>query len=375
MCVISDKIQSGRESDRCKVLICDSDVGDTQWISKKKTSIFPFKPQRSDHPNFFEMFSKREVGYDSQAFQEALSLAEIYSDESHPHRHHSFKLLQMGTLRRQQMVTLHQNLDAHKRRCEEQASNRTKKSPKTCNHGIPKKKTGKKAAVINNVSKEQQSNRGIKKSPAKCSDDISKKETKKKSVSIVNKRSCAGNKQPKKPATSNKNNVALTKSKRSSVARTQTSSKSNNKVPQATSEKQKKVEDSRRDLKKSEVTSASASGLAQKRPSSTALALPVPEAAVGQQTTLKICGKKQKHNDAGIDSEPVLIPSNASNYAQHILEAKSQVIQQPQPKRDSSGYLLCVHNRRSFNCQKCAFKRTFVNYKPQTSEDVLDSTL
>jgi hypothetical protein len=98
------------------------------------------------------------------------------------------------------------------------------------------------------------------------------------------------------------------------------------------------------------------SALTKKRPQSTVKSSPGPTAALVQPTTTQSCLKKQKQHVVGIDIEEV--PSNTTAVMQS--------------KRDASGVLLCIHNRRTFNCPKCAHQRSFVNFKPQTINDDLD---
>jgi hypothetical protein len=106
--------------ERSKVLICDSDHGDTLWISKKQAALlYPFKSSSNDQTNLAEKFSKREGNLNTQAFQEALKLAEMHMDESNSHRAEALKLLHLGTLQRRELVTRHQLFQQHKHFCEE----------------------------------------------------------------------------------------------------------------------------------------------------------------------------------------------------------------------------------------------------------------
>jgi hypothetical protein len=117
MCLGVTRLFSGFLQDRCKVLICDSDIGDTMWISRKVTALYPFKSQADGAPNFTEKFSQREGDHDNPAFQEALALAKLHSDASNSRQQEIMKLLQMGFLGRQKLVTLQTNLALHQERC------------------------------------------------------------------------------------------------------------------------------------------------------------------------------------------------------------------------------------------------------------------
>lgn len=111
---------SGKKNGRSKVLICDSDHGDTLWISRKQAALlYPFKSSSNDQTNLTEKFSKREGNLNTQAFQEALKLAEMHLDESNSHRVEALKLLHLGTLQRRDLVTRHQLLQQHELFCEE----------------------------------------------------------------------------------------------------------------------------------------------------------------------------------------------------------------------------------------------------------------
>ncbi len=60
-----------------------------------------------DAPNFTAKFSKRPAHLDTQAFQEALKLAELHSDESNSHQGEAIKLLKLGYMGRKRLVTTH----------------------------------------------------------------------------------------------------------------------------------------------------------------------------------------------------------------------------------------------------------------------------
>jgi hypothetical protein len=111
------------ENGRSKVLICDSDHGETLWISRKQTEMLhPFKASSNDQTNFTEKFWKRDGNLNTRSFQEALKLAEMHLDESNPHRAEALKLLHLGSVQRQQLVTRHQLFQQHQHFCEEMST-------------------------------------------------------------------------------------------------------------------------------------------------------------------------------------------------------------------------------------------------------------
>jgi hypothetical protein len=119
---------SGEGHGRSKVLICDSDHGDTLWISRKQTAMLhPFKASSNDQTNFTEKFLKRDGHLNTRAFQEALKLAEMHLDESNPHRAVALKLLHLGSVQRQQLVTRHQLFQQHQHFCEEMSTEKREK--------------------------------------------------------------------------------------------------------------------------------------------------------------------------------------------------------------------------------------------------------
>jgi hypothetical protein len=116
-CLGVTRFISGHLQDRCNVLICDSDIGETIWINRKITALYPFKAQAGGAPDFTEVFSKREGDLDTPAFQEALALAKMHSEASSSRQEDILKLLRMGFVGRQQMVTLQTTLAVHRERC------------------------------------------------------------------------------------------------------------------------------------------------------------------------------------------------------------------------------------------------------------------
>jgi hypothetical protein len=196
-------------------------------------------------------------------------------------------------------------------------------------------------------------------------DQINQKVSKKKVAPIRDPSSRLGSrKKAKEPVVSKVKKP--TESKRKSMAIIQSLGNSHKLSPQAISAKHNKNDGTSSGLKTRQAAAA-ATALTKKRPRSIAKSPPGPKAALVQPTTTKSCRKKQKQHDVGIDIGPA--PSNTTTIVHHCLESNSQIIQ---PKRDASGFLLCIHNRRTFNCPKCAHKHSFVNFKPQTSNDALD---
>jgi len=155
-------------SERCKVLVCDSDIGDASWVSRKHVAFYPFKGQASSDANFTEIFSKREGDGNTQEFQDALSYAHMFYDTSK--QEEALKLLQMGRVGRQKLLLLHNNLVAHKKFCEdvkEQKIASRKGKKRNCNHQIEKKTTKKKAPIQQKTIKSKASTE--KKTLTSCS--------------------------------------------------------------------------------------------------------------------------------------------------------------------------------------------------------------
>jgi hypothetical protein len=397
--------------ERCKVLVCDYDSGDASWVSRRHVAFYPFKGQASSDENFTEIFSKREAVGNTQEFQDALALAHMFYDT--PNRDEALKLLQMGRLGRQKLILLHNNLVAHKKFCEdvkEEISARKGAKKRNCNHQIQKKTTKKKATIEKKTiqkkaSIEKQTTKKkatIEKKTIQKKASIEKQTTKKKATiqqktiqkkapiqqktiqkkasiekktiknkaSIFHASSCEQSKKPKNPIASKPKPVALTKAKRTACNRTNfvvvgtaSSHRLESKNAPENAPKLKNGDGSTRDKKNRQALPA-ASGSAHKRPSSSA------KNAADAGAALINSRKKHKPDVVGMEAEAV--SSNVSSNALPSLESKLQIMQQAQPKRDSCGYQLCAHNRRAFNCPKCAFKNTFVNYKPQTDEDFAD---
>jgi len=89
------------DPNRIKILNCDEEVCVGRWVNLKSTVLYPFV---STGTNFTERFSKRADDLSTPSFQQALRLAEMYSDKSNDGREDALKLLQMGSLARQKLA-------------------------------------------------------------------------------------------------------------------------------------------------------------------------------------------------------------------------------------------------------------------------------
>lgn len=130
--------------EQCKVLICDTDS--IIWVSRHVVAFYPFKVRAIGDTNFTEIFSTREGVHNTQAFQNALVLANTFSDTSTPtpERDDALKLLQMGFSRHQKLLKDQNDLVAHSKFCEEQ-----KRLKRDCG----KKKEGKKRNCKHQIQK------------------------------------------------------------------------------------------------------------------------------------------------------------------------------------------------------------------------------
>jgi hypothetical protein len=112
-----------------------------QWVSRKCTSLyaslnccaplslrfcnirrsFPFKPdgKGGSDANHTEKFMTRDGDQQTQAFAEALVLANLYCDDATPNREEVFKLLKIGLLGRQSVVSAHKEFSAYQHRLQE----------------------------------------------------------------------------------------------------------------------------------------------------------------------------------------------------------------------------------------------------------------
>jgi hypothetical protein len=137
------------DTNRVKILICDEEVCVAQWVNVKSTVLYPYD---STDPNFTERFSKRADALCTPAFNEALKLAEMYSDESNDRREEALKLLQMGSLARQKFVEQHQVFAEHRQRCEEATATRKQSKEEA---KVARKQSKEEAKAARKQSKEE----------------------------------------------------------------------------------------------------------------------------------------------------------------------------------------------------------------------------
>jgi hypothetical protein len=99
LCLITE-IGQGHQSCRRRVVVCDSEIGETRWINGKDGSrLVPFWENR-------DRFSTPTPAHNSQYFLEALELADLYIQGG---RQESIcRLLQMGSLGRKHAVESHE---------------------------------------------------------------------------------------------------------------------------------------------------------------------------------------------------------------------------------------------------------------------------
>ena len=117
--------------EHCKVLVCETDS--IIWVSRSVVAFYPFKVRAISDTNFTEIFSKREGVHNTLSFQEAVLLANMFSDTSTPtiEREEALSLLKMGFLGRQKFQKNRDILLAHRKFCEEQKAERLKRDCRT----------------------------------------------------------------------------------------------------------------------------------------------------------------------------------------------------------------------------------------------------
>jgi len=162
------------DTNRVKILICDEEVCVAQWVNVKSTVLYPYD---STDPNFTERFSKRADALCTPAFNEALRLAEMYSDESNDRREEALKLLQMGSLARQKLVEQHQVFAEHRQRCEEATAAR-KQSKEEAKAARKQSKEEAKAASRQQSREEEKASRKQSREEEKASRKRSREEEK-----------------------------------------------------------------------------------------------------------------------------------------------------------------------------------------------------
>jgi hypothetical protein len=99
VCLLTE-IGQGHQSCRRRVVVCDSEIGETRWINQKHGSrLLPFLENR-------DRFATPTPAHNSQYLLEALELADLYIQGG---RQESIRrLLQMGSLGRQHAVESHE---------------------------------------------------------------------------------------------------------------------------------------------------------------------------------------------------------------------------------------------------------------------------
>jgi hypothetical protein len=289
------------------------------WVQKNATTLYPFRTSAVSDPNFTAKFSMRPGHLDTQAFQEALKLAYMCSDES-VNRGDALKLLMLGYLGRRHLVTKKSYFTSCKQLCEEA---RMQQNSCRTTENLP---TEANAQTLNEVIR-------------------SKKPKRKGAMSGTQ--------------TKNRKNTAALKMK--SMTRKQLSNKSGIK---------------NRVVKKganSSLTKPITTFFGRKRSSANARSKScVPELAVGHLPNPKGSRKKQKLNGNDIDAQLPLscirkeaLPSN---------ELQPQNFQTAHPKLKIIGQGLCQHNVKPYNCPKC-IKNNFTSWKLRETDDDLDNNL
>jgi hypothetical protein len=341
----------GAHSNRLKILFCD--IEDEAWIHRKHTELFPFKAGAScvSVPNFMEKFSRRNDGR-TQAFLEALTLAEMYVDDANPNRDEVFKLLKMGFTRRQQIVAVHKGLSIHKQNLLEKKNERSRR---------------RKNKLMKSTERIQKSDQVIDKEVAirKDADSCAKKKSKK----MVTPKSKVDATAKASKTARQQNGVAkkgkakpLTKSTSSKTRLTLIAGAVRNPSARGVTEKRKKSADSTPSI-------AAATNVSHKRRSCRVEAQSAPDSTLSllQPVLPKGSRKKLKRNGAEeVSSELPLAVSRTEGPGR--LELQSEISQKKATKRDSSGHELCAHNCRPYNCPKCS-KHTFVSWKPRTNDE------
>jgi hypothetical protein len=349
----------GAHSNRLKIIFCDVeshyDRGDEAWIDRRHSELFPFKAGAScvSVPNFMEKFSRRNDGR-TQAFLEALTLAEMYVDDANPNRDEVFKLLKMGFTKRQQIVAVHKGLSIHKQNLLDSAETKNEKRRR-------------KNKLMKSTERIQKSDQVIDKEVAirKEADSCAKKKSKK----MVTPKSKVDATAKASKTARQQNGVAkkgkakpLTKSTSSKTRLTLIAGAVRNPSARGVMEKRKKSADSTPSI-------AAATNVSHKRRS---CRVEAPSAADSSLSLLqpilpKGSRKKLKRNGAEEVSSELPLAVNRTE-GPGRLELQSEISQKKATKRDSSGHELCAHNCRPYNCPKCS-KHTFVSWKPRTNDE------
>ena len=144
------------DSNRVKILICDEEVCVAQWVNVKFTVLYPYD---STDPNFTERFSKRADALCTPAFNEALMLANMYTDKSNFGRDGILKLLLMGALGRTKHVEQHQVFAEFRQVFEEKEARKYKSTQQKA--ASRKRKAEKQAAYCQRAREEKNAARKL----------------------------------------------------------------------------------------------------------------------------------------------------------------------------------------------------------------------
>jgi hypothetical protein len=400
------------DPNRIQVVVCDSEIGDLKWVNRfhDASLLHPFaEPWNSK-------FSKREAHLSTLAFEEATALAAMYSSaQTEQQRFHIMKCLMMGALGRQKKIELNRCLAEHRQNILEAAEARKrpkvrpssqaeKNSQQSTNSH--KKSSLKKVSAKPPRCDEQAGDAATNSGRPSCTSTASSKPGLIETASVKSTAPRAKNKKKPKVCVSSKRNVALTKPIRKTNKHHQIVQKGSNKVPSQSpstickkrngdagasvksvkggSQTNNNKDGSAAGKKRPRQVSISVtSSSVQQQPSSSVNSDSVSNDAVVGSTAPKSSRKHQKHSEIGIEVAPSSVtnktgaqPSSVTNKTgtQQCLESSPQIIQKKQPKRDSSGALLCKHNKRPYNCRLCS-QNTFSSWKQDVNVDDSDNGL
>ena len=358
------------------------------WVQKNATALYPFRTGAISDPDFTAKFSMRPGHLDTQAFQEALKLAYMCSDESNVNHGDALKLLMLGYLGRRHIVTKKSYFTSCKQLCEEarmqQNSCRatenlpTEANAQTLNEVIRSKKPQMKGAMSGTQTKNRKNTTALK-MKSMTRKQLSKKSgiknrvAKKGANSSLTKpimkfsgKKRVVQKRKIKPPT----NSESIKSRKISTAGSLSDRKA--KTPQERLPQHQKG-DLISSMKKKQAPTSAVSSFTQKRSSVNAKSKSfVPEPAVGHSPNPKGSRKKQKLNGNEIDAQLPL--SCIRKEALPSIESQPQNFQTAHPKLKIIGQGLCQHNVKPYNCPKC-IKNNFTSWKLRESDDALDNNL
>ncbi len=301
-----------------------------------------------------EKFSRRHDNR-TQAFIEALTLAEMYVDDANPNRDEVFKLLKMGFTKRQQIVAVHKGLSIHKQNLLDIAEMKNQRSRR-------KRKLMKLAGRIQKSDQVIDKEAVLRKDAESCAGKKSKKMvTPKSKVHAITKAS----------KTARQQNGVAKKRKVKPLTKSTSKKTSMTLIAAAVRNASARVTEKRKKSDVSTPSIAAATDVSRKRHSCRVEAQSAPDSTLVQSVLPKGArSEKLKYNGAEeVSSQPPLAVNRTEGRGR--LDLQSQISQKAATKRDSSGHELCAHNCRPYNCPKC-IKHTFVSWKPRTSDDGLD---